>query len=169
MSVIKELEKEYIKKNLPEIRSGDTVRIHLKIKEKDKERIQVFEGIVIKRRGGSGLSGTFTVRKIAADGIGVERTFFLHFPFITKIQILKKGKVRRAQLYYLRHRHLRSLKLKERKEYQGIKEWEEVKKEEKVEEKEEKKEEEEKSKTEEKTKAFSKEKEVKKSEEEKKE
>jgi len=125
MNPIKELEKKYQKENLPEIKSGDTVAVHLKIKEKDKTRIQVFEGIVIKRRGGNGLSGTFTVRKIGADGIGVERTFFLHSPVIAKIKIIKKGKVKRSQLYYLRQRHIKQLKLKEKKEYRGILEWEE--------------------------------------------
>lgn len=127
MNYIKELEKKYQKENLPEIKSGDTVAVHLKIKEKDKTRIQVFEGIVIKRRGGNGLSGTFTVRKIGADGIGVERTFFLHSPVVAKIKIIKKGKVKRSQLYYLRQRHIKQLKLKEKKEYRGILEWEEEK------------------------------------------
>jgi large subunit ribosomal protein L19 len=128
MNLIQELEKEYQKNKLPEIRSGDTVRIHQKIKEKDKVRIQVLEGLVIKRRGGKGLSGSFTVRKIAVGGIGVERTFLLHSPAVSKIQVVKKGKVRKAQLYYIRRKQLKSLKLKERKEYQGIKEWEEEKK-----------------------------------------
>ena len=128
MNLIQELEKEYQKNKLPEIRSGDTVRIHQKIKEKDKVRIQVLEGLVIKRRGGKGLSGSFTVRKIAVGGIGVERTFLLHSPAVSKIQVVKKGKVRKAQLYYIRRKQLKSLKLKERKEYQGKKEWEEEKK-----------------------------------------
>lgn len=124
-NLIQSVAEEYVKKNLPEIQAGDTVRVHLKISEKDKTRIQVFEGLVIRRRGGNGLSGTFTVRKIAVDGIGVERTFLLHSPLISKIQVIKKGKVRRAQLYYIRRRQLKSLKLKERKEYKGIREWEE--------------------------------------------
>jgi large subunit ribosomal protein L19 len=142
MDLIKELEQEYMKKKLPEIRSGDTVCVHQKIHEKDKKKTQIFEGLVIKRRGGKGLSGTFTVRKIASGGIGVERIFPLHSPLISKIQIIKKGKVRRAQLYYIRRKHLKSLKLKEKKEYRGIKEWEEeIKKPEPKKEKEEKKEE----------------------------
>lgn len=128
MNPIKDLEKEYGKNKLPEIRSGDSVLVHQKIREKDKDRIQIFEGLVIKRRGGKGLSGTFTVRKIAVGGIGVERTFLLHSPAISKIQVVKKGKVRRAQLYYVRRKQLKSLKIKEKKEYQGIKEWEEEKK-----------------------------------------
>jgi len=128
MDAVKELEKEYIKKDMPDIRSGDTVKIHQKIHEKGKDRIQIFEGLVIRRHGGKGLSGTFTVRKIAADGIGVERNFFLHSPTISKIQVVKKGKVRRAQLYYIRRKQLKSLKLKERKDYQGIKDWEEAEK-----------------------------------------
>lgn len=132
MNPIKDLEKEYGKNKLPEIRSGDSVLVHQKIREKDKDRIQIFEGLVIKRRGGKGLSGTFTVRKIAVGGIGVERTFLLHSPAISKIQVVKKGKVRRAQLYYVRRKQLKSLKIKEKKEYQGIKEWEEEKKVEEV-------------------------------------
>ncbi len=132
MNSIRDLEKEYEKNKLPEIRSGDSVLVHQKIREKDKDRIQIFEGLVIKRRGGKGLSGTFTVRKIAVGGIGVERTFLLHSPAISKIQISKKGKVRKAQLYYIRRKQLKSLKIKEKKEYQGIKEWEEEKKVEEV-------------------------------------
>jgi large subunit ribosomal protein L19 len=128
MKAIKELEDEYTKKKLPEIAPGDTVRVHQKIKEKDKTRIQIFEGLVISRHGGQGLSGSFTVRKIAADGIGVERTFPLHSPLLSKIQIIKKGKVRRAKLFYVRRKQLKSLKLKERKEYQGLTSWEEEKK-----------------------------------------
>lgn len=128
---MKNLLKEYTKEKLPEINPGDTISIHQKINEKGKTRIQIFEGVVIKRHGGKGLSGTFTVRKISADGIGVEKIFFLHSPIISKITILKKGKTRRSQLYYIRRKQLKSLKLKEKKEFQGIKEWEEENKEEK--------------------------------------
>ena len=123
--IIQEIEKEYLKKKLPILRSGDTVKVNQKILEGDKERTQIFEGLIIKRRGGNGLSGTFTVRKIAAGGIGVERTFSLHSPLITKITILKKGHVKQAQLYYIREKYLKSFKLKEKKEYKGITEWEE--------------------------------------------
>jgi large subunit ribosomal protein L19 len=128
MKAIQELENEYTKKKLPDISAGDTVHIHQKIKEKDKTRTQIFEGLVISRHGGRGVSATLTVRKIAADGIGVERTFPLHSPVISKIEIMKKGKVKRAKLFYIRRKQLKSLKLKERKEYQGIKTWEENKK-----------------------------------------
>lgn len=86
----------------PEFRPGYTVKVHQKIKEGDKERIQVFEGIVIARPGGKNINATFTVRKIS-DGVGVERIFPLHSPTIAKIEVVKKAKVRRAKLYYLRH------------------------------------------------------------------
>ena len=90
-----------LKKGLPDIRSGDTVRVHQKIKEKDKERIQAFEGIVIARKHGKGVSATITVRKVVS-GIWVEKVFPIHSPTIDKIEVLKRGKVRRAKLYYLR-------------------------------------------------------------------
>ena len=85
----------------PEIRPGYTVKVHQKIKEGDKERIQVFEGMVIARHGGNNINATFMVRKIS-DGVGVERIFPLHSPTIAKIEVAKKAKVRRAKLYYLR-------------------------------------------------------------------
>ncbi len=88
-------------KNLPDIRPGDTIKVHQKIKEQDKERIQIFEGIVIARKHGKGISATITVRKVV-DGIGVERIFPIHSPLIAKIEVVKHGKVRRAKLYYLR-------------------------------------------------------------------
>ncbi len=91
-----------LKKDLPDIRPGDTVRVSQKIKEKDKERIQAFEGIVIARKHGKGINSTITVRKIIS-GIGVERIFPLHSPLIGKIEILRRGKVRRAKLYYLKN------------------------------------------------------------------
>lgn len=101
---------EQLKKDLPDIRPGDTIRVHQKIKESfgkaqdkgDKERIQVFEGVVIARKHGKGISATITVRKVV-EGVGVERIFPLHSPFIAKIEVVKSGKVRRAKLYYLRH------------------------------------------------------------------
>lgn len=93
--------KNYIKTDLAQIRSGYTVRVHQKIKEGGKERIQIFEGLVIAVKHGQGINGTFTVRKIAA-GVGVERIFPLHSPVIEKIEIIKKSKVRRAKLYFLR-------------------------------------------------------------------
>ncbi|MFN3568071.1 MAG: 50S ribosomal protein L19 [Caldimicrobium sp.] len=111
--IIREVEKPYIKTDLPKIAPGDTVRVHFKLKEgEEKERIQVFEGTVIRRRG-SGLSATFTVRKVSF-GIGVERTFPLHSPRIEKIEIVKRAKVRRARLYFLRHKSGKAARLKER-------------------------------------------------------
>jgi len=88
---------------IPNFRAGDTVRVDYKIKEGDKERLQPFEGIVIARRG-AGVGKTFCVRKIAADGIGVERIFPLHSPWIENLEVVKKGHARRAKLYYLRKR-----------------------------------------------------------------
>ncbi|MEE8418470.1 MAG: 50S ribosomal protein L19 [candidate division Zixibacteria bacterium] len=100
MSVLKSLEAKYLKENIPDFNTGDTLRVHVRIVEGDKERVQVFQGIVISRSGG-GVSESFTVRKVTA-GIGVERVFPLHSPNLTKIQVMKRGKVRRSKLYYLR-------------------------------------------------------------------
>ena len=93
--------KTQLKKDLPDIRPGDTVRVGQKIKEKDKERIQDFEGVVIAKKHGKGISGTITVRRVIS-GVGVEKVFPLHSPTIEKIEILRRGKVTRAKLYYLR-------------------------------------------------------------------
>lgn len=98
--LIREVTKEQLKTDVPNFRAGDTVRVHVKVVEGSRERIQVFEGVVIKRRG-AGISETFTVRKISY-GIGVERTFPVHSPRIDKIEVKRRGKVRRAKLYYLR-------------------------------------------------------------------
>lgn len=100
MDKLKLVEATQLKSNIPNFNPGDTVNVHLKVVEGEKERIQQFQGIVIGRRG-SGMNATFTVRKIS-DGIGVERIFHLHSPRITKIDIVKEGRVRRAKLYYLR-------------------------------------------------------------------
>lgn len=100
MNLISSLEQEQLKQEIPEFRPGDTVRIHLKVVEGTRERIQVFEGVVIRRRGG-GLSETFTVRRVSY-GVGVERTFPLHSPRIERIEPMRRGRVRRAKLYYLR-------------------------------------------------------------------
>lgn len=101
MTTVYELNQTKLKKDLPDIRPGYTVIVHQKIKEGDKERTQKFEGMVISRRGGLGLSATITVRKIS-EGVGVEKIFPLHSPTITKIEVIKKAKVRRAKLYYLK-------------------------------------------------------------------
>jgi large subunit ribosomal protein L19 len=94
--------KSKMKQNVPQLRSGQVVRVHEKIKEGNKERMQVFEGLVISVKHGGGLNGTFVVRKIASGGVGVERTFPLHMPSIEKIEILRQERVRRAKLYYVR-------------------------------------------------------------------
>lgn len=99
-NLINEITKEQLRTDLPAFRSGDTVRVHVKVVEGTRERIQLFEGVVIKRRGG-GISETFTVRKISY-GVGVERAFPLHTPKIAKLDVVRRGKVRRAKLYYLR-------------------------------------------------------------------
>lgn len=101
----------YLKTDLPEIRVGDTVRLHGKIKEDSKERIQIFEGLVIAKKHGKGITGSMTVRKII-DGIGVEKTVPLHSPNLAKIEVVSHGKVRRAKLYYLRKRVGKKAKVK---------------------------------------------------------
>lgn len=110
---IREVEKAYLREDLPKLAPGDTVKVYYKLKEgEEKERIQIFEGVVIRRRG-SGNSATFTVRKVSF-GVGVERTFPLHSPRIEKIEVVKRAKVRRARLYYLRERAGKAARLKER-------------------------------------------------------
>ncbi|CAN5190548.1 hypothetical protein BH11PAT4_BH11PAT4_5530 [soil metagenome] len=96
--------KKYGKNNAPALRAGDTVKIHQKIKEGDKERVQIFEGLVIAVKHGKGLDGTFTVRKVATGGVGVERTYPLHSPMILKVERTKTADVNRAKLYYMRDR-----------------------------------------------------------------
>ncbi len=98
----------------PKIESGDTVKVHVRIVEGTRERVQVFQGVVIRARKG-GNEANFTVRRIASHGIGVERTFLLHSPRVEKVEILRRAKVRRAQLYYLRDRRGKSARLKERR------------------------------------------------------
>ncbi|MCO6432591.1 MAG: 50S ribosomal protein L19 [Deltaproteobacteria bacterium] len=100
-NAISNIEKQYLRKNIPVFRTGDTVRVHAKIVEGNKERIQVFEGVVIKRHKGNSPSATFTVRKVSYN-VGVERTFLLHSPRIDKIELVSRGVVRRARLFYLR-------------------------------------------------------------------
>ncbi len=110
MKKLEEFEKSNIKKETPEIKTGYTVRVFQKIKEKKKERLQAFEGIVIAVKHGKGISGTLTVRR--PGNIGVEKTFPLHSPLVEKIEILKKGKVRRSKLYYLREKTGKKAKVK---------------------------------------------------------
>ena len=109
--LIAEITKEQLKTDLPNFRPGDTVKVHVKVIEGTRERIQVCEGVVIKRRGG-GISETFTVRKISY-GVGVERVFPLHSPKIAKLEVLRRGKVRRAKLYYLRKLRGKAARIKE--------------------------------------------------------
>ncbi|MBP3871002.1 MAG: 50S ribosomal protein L19 [Faecalicoccus sp.] len=111
LNLVNEITKSQLKTDIPEFRSGSTVRVHVKIKEGDKSRIQVFEGVVIERSGG-GVAETFTVRKIS-NGVGVERKFPLHSPIIDKIEVVRHGKVRRNKLFYLRGRSGKSARLKE--------------------------------------------------------
>lgn len=110
--LLRDITKENMKTEITAFRPGDTVRVHLKVIEGQRERIQVFEGVVIKRRG-SGISETFTVRKISY-GVGVERTLPLHSPKIEKIERMRIGKVRRAKLYYLRDRVGKAARIKEK-------------------------------------------------------
>ena len=100
MDLIREVTREYLKTDIPDFRPGDTLRVHVRLKEGEKERIQVFEGLVIARKHG-GVSETFTVRKISS-GIGVERTFPLNSPSLAKVEVTRRGRVRRAKLYYIR-------------------------------------------------------------------
>lgn len=113
MDPIEILEKEQMRVDIPPFKTGDTVRVHSRIKEGDKERVQVFEGVVIRKRKGT-TGATFTVRKVSY-GVGVEKIFPLHSPTIDKIKIVSKGKVRRARLYYLRKLRGRAARLKERR------------------------------------------------------
>lgn len=129
--------KKQLKTNIPDIRPGDVVRVHTKVKEKNKERIQIFEGLVIAQKHGKGPNATLTVRKIS-QGVGVERIFPLHSPTITKIEIVKRSKVRRAKLYYMRQRRGKKARMKT-KELLG-ETWEEPKEEEPKEEKDKEKE-----------------------------
>lgn len=115
MDLIKLVEQESLRSDLPEFHVGDTVRVHVKVVEGKRERIQVFEGIVLKRQNG-GARETFTVRKISY-GVGVERTFPLNSPRIDKIEVVRLGKVRRAKLYYLRDRVGKATKVKEKTRY----------------------------------------------------
>ena len=111
MDIIKSIEHEQMKNKIPALKVGDTIRVHQRIKEGNRERIQVFEGIIIKKQGG-GLNETFTVRKISY-GVGVEKTFLVHSPMIEKVEVVRVGKARRAKLYYLRDRVGKSAKTKE--------------------------------------------------------
>ncbi|HPX71243.1 MAG TPA: 50S ribosomal protein L19 [Bacillota bacterium] len=110
MDIIKSITQDYEKTDIPEFSVGDTVKVHIKIKEGSRERVQIFEGFVLKRQNG-GISETFTVRRIAS-GVGVEKTFPLHSPRVEKIELVRKGDVRRAKLNYMRQRTGKAAKIK---------------------------------------------------------
>lgn len=109
--LIQELTKDQLRDDIPEFRAGDTVRVHVRVVEGSHERIQLFEGVVIKRKG-AGIGATYTVRKIAS-GVGVERTFPVNDPRVAKVEVVRHGRVRRAKLYYLRERHGKSARIAE--------------------------------------------------------
>ncbi len=111
MDIIKSIEHEQLKNKIPDLHVGDTIRVHQRIKEGNRERIQVFEGIIIKKQGG-GVNATFTVRRVAY-GVGVEKTFLIHSPMVEKVEVVRVGKSRRAKLYYLRDRVGKAAKTKE--------------------------------------------------------
>jgi len=111
MNLIQEITKEQLRSDIPSFRPGDTLKVFVKVIEGSRERVQLFEGVVIKRRGG-GISETFTVRKVSY-GVGVERTFPLHSPKLEKIEVARRGKVRRAKLYYLRGLRGKAARIKE--------------------------------------------------------
>jgi len=117
MNILEEIEQGYQRSDLPEFRAGDTVRVHVKVSEGEKERIQLFQGVVIGRRG-DGTRETFTVRKISG-GIGVERVLPLHSPVIDKIEVIRRGKVRRAKLYYLRGLRGKKARIEERRDFRS--------------------------------------------------
>ena len=114
MNKLQEIENSYLRSDMPEFRAGDTVKVHVRVREGEKERIQMFQGVVISRKG-SGPNESFTVRKMSG-GIGVERIFPLHSPIIERIEVLRRGRVRRAKLYYLRGLRGKAARIDERRE-----------------------------------------------------
>ncbi len=114
MNQLQQVEAAYLRGGIPEFRPGDTVKVHVRVVEGSKERIQIFQGVIIARRGG-GVRETFTVRKISG-GVGVERIFPLHSPVLDKIELVRRGKVRRAKLYYLRDLRGRAARIEERRD-----------------------------------------------------
>lgn len=118
VDLIRSIEQEQMRDNVPNFGPGDTVRVHVKVVEGTRERVQPFEGVVIRRRGG-GINENFTVRRIASHGIGVERTFPVHAPRVDRIEVLRSGRVRRARLYFLRGRTGRAARIRERRRPAG--------------------------------------------------
>lgn len=114
MNLVETVVNENLRKNVPELSPGDRVRVHVRIVEGERERTQVFQGVVMRKRGGN-LKENFTVRRIGAHGVGVERTFFLHSPRLEKIEVIAHAHVRRAQLYYLRGRTGKAARLREKR------------------------------------------------------
>ncbi len=115
MNLVAAVTKPQLKADIPELKPGDRVKVHTRIIEGDRERIQVFQGTVMRLRKGKGLNGSFTVRRIATHGVGVERTFLVNSPRIEKIEVAGHTHVRRAQLYYLRGRHGKAARLREKR------------------------------------------------------
>jgi len=113
MHVFSETEKQWLRSDIPAFRAGDTLRVNVRVKEGEKERVQAFEGVCLARRG-SGVSETFTVRKIS-NGVGVERIFPVHSPMLAEVIVVRRGRVRRAKLYYLRHLTGKATRIRERK------------------------------------------------------
>jgi large subunit ribosomal protein L19 len=118
VDIIRSIEQEQLRSDIPDFGPGDTVRVHVKVVEGTRERVQPYEGVVIRRRSG-GINENFTVRRIASHGIGVERTFPIHAPRIERIEVLRHGRVRRARLYFLRGRTGRAARIRERRRPQG--------------------------------------------------
>jgi large subunit ribosomal protein L19 len=117
MSQLVEIERAFLRTGVPDFKPGDTVRVQVKVVEGDKERLQAFQGVVVSRKGG-GTREMFTVRKISA-GVGVERIFPLHAPVVDKIEVVRRGRVRRAKLYYLRNLRGKAARIEERREDAG--------------------------------------------------
>ena len=113
-AILKSVSEAQLRDDIPAFEAGDTVRVHVRVVEGEKERIQLFEGVVIQRRG-AGIHATFTVRKISTGGVGVERIFPLHTPRIAKIEVLRRGKVRRSKIFYLRDLRGRAARITERR------------------------------------------------------
>ncbi len=115
MEMLRQLEREYLRMDIPKFDPGDTIKVHVKIKEGEKERIQVFQGVVISRRRGM-TNASFTVRKVSY-GVGVERVFLLHSPVIDRIEIVTRGRVRRSKIYYLRQLRGKAARIKEKRTF----------------------------------------------------
>ncbi len=113
VDMMKVIERENLRDDIPDFKPGDRIKVHVKVREGGRERIQVFDGVVLRRRGG-GLNETFTVRKISY-GVGVERTFPVHSPIVDKVEVVRQGKVRRARLYYLRGLRGKAARIKEKR------------------------------------------------------